>query len=98
METKAELIHVSWPTKRQAIVFTVVIVLISLFTAMLLGFFDYIFSLVLRQIIQKNNEQARRVNIFFLTPPQFWKVEVSISQNWGGMMIFTFVSLIKNQL
>ena len=51
METKAELIHVSWPTKRQAIVFTVVIVLISLFTAMLLGFFDYIFSLVLRQII-----------------------------------------------
>jgi len=51
METKAELIHVSWPTKRQAIVFTVVIVLISLFTAILLGFFDYIFSLVLRQII-----------------------------------------------
>ena len=49
-ETRSELKHVSWPTKRQAMVFTVVVILISLGVAFFLGFFDYIFQLGIGKI------------------------------------------------
>jgi len=39
-ETKTELKHVSWPTQAQTTTFTVLVILISLFVAFLLGFFD----------------------------------------------------------
>lgn len=42
-ETKAELKHVSWPTRNQAILFTVVVVVFSFVVAFFLGAFDYIF-------------------------------------------------------
>jgi preprotein translocase subunit SecE len=42
-ETKGELKHVSWPTRQQTIVFTVVVILISLGVAFFLGFFDFVF-------------------------------------------------------
>jgi preprotein translocase subunit SecE len=47
-ETKAELKHVSWPTRKQAIAFTVVVIAISIFTALFLGLFDTIFSTLLK--------------------------------------------------
>lgn len=47
-ETKAELKHVSWPTRRQAITFTVVVIAISIFTALFLGLFDTVFSTLLK--------------------------------------------------
>ena len=50
-ETKADFIHVSWPTKAQSIAFTAVVIIISLITAFFLGFFDYIFSKLLGIII-----------------------------------------------
>lgn len=50
-ETRAELRHVNWPTRKQAAVFTVLVVAVSLFTAAYLGVFDYLFSLILRNII-----------------------------------------------
>ncbi len=50
-DTRAELVHVSWPTRRQAIVFTVVVIVISIITAVFLGFFDYIFSLILQKFV-----------------------------------------------
>lgn len=50
-DTKAELAHVSWPTRRQAAVFTVVVILISVLTAFFLGFFDYLFSLILQKFV-----------------------------------------------
>ena len=42
-ETKAELKHVSWPTKNQAILFTVIVVVFSIVVAAFLGAFDFIF-------------------------------------------------------
>lgn len=48
-DTKGELKHVSWPTRRQAIVFSFVVILISVFTAVFLGFFDVLFSLILKK-------------------------------------------------
>lgn len=50
-ETRAELRHVNWPTRKQTVVFTVLVVAVSLFTAAYLGVFDYMFSWILRLII-----------------------------------------------
>jgi preprotein translocase SecE subunit len=43
-DVRAELNHVSWPTQRQTIIYTVIVVAISLATAAYLGIFDYLFS------------------------------------------------------
>ncbi|HSE34589.1 MAG TPA: preprotein translocase subunit SecE [Candidatus Paceibacterota bacterium] len=42
-ETKAELRHVSWPTQKQTINFTVLVIAISLVTGLVLGLMDYLF-------------------------------------------------------
>lgn len=50
-DTKSELKHVSWPTNKQAVIFSLVVILISLFTAVFLGFFDVLFSLILKKFV-----------------------------------------------
>ena len=50
-ETKGELRHVNWPTRKQASVFTALVVAVSLITAAYLGVFDYIFSRILQLVI-----------------------------------------------
>ncbi len=50
-ETRAELKHVAWPTRRQAVIYTVVVIVISLITAAYLGAFDYIFTTILKLVI-----------------------------------------------
>lgn len=50
-DTQGELKHVNWPSKKQAIVFSIVVVLISIFTAFFLGFFDYLFQLILNKFV-----------------------------------------------
>ena len=52
-DTKAEMRHVSWPTQRQAMVFTALVVLFSLIVAVVLGFADFIFSRALDWFISK---------------------------------------------
>lgn len=43
-DTRGELRHVSWPTRTQTIVFTVVVIGISILTSVYLGVFDYLFT------------------------------------------------------
>jgi preprotein translocase SecE subunit len=50
-ETQTELKHVSWPTRNQAIVFTIVVVLISVGVSIYLGLFDYILKIGLQRFI-----------------------------------------------
>ena len=50
-ETKTELKHVNWPTRKQAITFTIVVIIVSVGVSMFLGFFDFLFTLGLKQII-----------------------------------------------
>ena len=50
-ETRAELKHVAWPTRKQAIMYTIVVIVISIITALYLGLFDYVFSMLLRLTI-----------------------------------------------
>ncbi|NDE68255.1 preprotein translocase subunit SecE [bacterium] len=46
-ETQAEMGHVTWPTRKQAIAYAVLVIVISVVTAAFLGVFDYAFSRLL---------------------------------------------------
>ena len=48
---RAEMRHVSWPSRRLTIVYTVVVIIVSLVTAVYLGLLDYVFSTGIRTII-----------------------------------------------
>ena len=50
-ETMEEMKHVSWPTRNQTIMFTILVILISVAVAAYLGLFDYLFSFGLKSII-----------------------------------------------
>ncbi len=50
-ETRAELSHVSWATREQAIQYTALVILISLAVSFYLGLFDSIFSFILKLVI-----------------------------------------------
>lgn len=50
-ETKAEMKHVNWPTRKQSVAFTSIVVGLTLAFAALLGIFDYIFGLGLETLI-----------------------------------------------
>ncbi len=50
-ETKVELKHVSWPTRRQTVIFTIIVILISISVAFFLGFFDFIFTKLLEKFV-----------------------------------------------
>ncbi|MAZ67460.1 preprotein translocase subunit SecE [bacterium] len=50
-DTRAELKHVSWPTQKQTVIFTVLVIIISLLVAFFLGAFDYIFTGALNLVI-----------------------------------------------
>ncbi len=50
-DTKSELKHVSWPTRKQAITFTMIVVVISIVIAIYLGALDALFTLLLSKIV-----------------------------------------------
>lgn len=50
-DTKAELKHVSWPTQRQAFVYTLLVILISGLTAVFVGAFDRVFTNLLDLLV-----------------------------------------------
>ena len=50
-ETRAEFKHVTWPTRSQAIWYSVAVIVISLVTAYFLGAFDFIFQRGLAKIL-----------------------------------------------
>ena len=50
-DTRAELKHVSWPTQKQTMIFTILVIIISALVAAYLGVFDFIFTSALNQVI-----------------------------------------------
>lgn len=50
-DTKSEMEHVAWPTRKQAITYSIAVVIFSVFVALLLGLFDYIFARLLTLFI-----------------------------------------------
>jgi preprotein translocase SecE subunit len=50
-DTAAEMHRVSWPTQKQTVVYTVLVIAVSALVAVLLSAFDYIFTHVLEYFI-----------------------------------------------
>ncbi len=50
-DTRAELAHVTFPTQKQAITYTALVITISLIAALFLGFADFGFSRILSTFI-----------------------------------------------
>ncbi|MEI6316314.1 MAG: preprotein translocase subunit SecE [bacterium] len=50
-ETRAEFKHVTWPTRKQAIMYSVAVIVISLFIAYFLGAFDRVFQFGLGKLL-----------------------------------------------
>ena len=50
-DTRAELKHVNWPTRSQAIGYTIIVIVFSGVIAALLGAFDLIFSGIVQKLI-----------------------------------------------
>ena len=51
-DTKDEVAHVSWPTQKQAVTYTALVIGVSVIFALLLAFFDFVFSYVLNWFIK----------------------------------------------
>jgi preprotein translocase subunit SecE len=43
-ESKGEMKHVNWPTRKQTTVYTVLVIVISVGIALYLGLFDFLFT------------------------------------------------------
>jgi preprotein translocase subunit SecE len=50
-DVRAEMKHVSWPSRRLTITYTIVVIAISVVAAVYLGLLDYAFSALIKQII-----------------------------------------------
>ncbi len=50
-DVRAELTHVTWPSRTQIVLYTVVVIVVSAAVAIYLGLFDYLFAAILKQII-----------------------------------------------
>ena len=50
-DVQTEMRHVSWPTQKQTIIFTIIVIVISLLTAVYLGVFDFLLSKVLELVV-----------------------------------------------
>ena len=50
-DVRAELHHVSWPSRRLTIMYTIVVIVVSVATALYLGLLDYLLSLIVTGLI-----------------------------------------------
>lgn len=51
-DTRSELNHVAWPTRVQTIVYTILVIAISLIVSLYLGFFDFLFTNGLGRVVE----------------------------------------------
>ncbi len=47
-ESKGELAHVTWPTRKQTIAFTILVIVLSILTSLYLGAFDTLFTTIMK--------------------------------------------------
>ncbi len=53
-ETQAEMKHVSWPTRSQVVMFTILVIVISIVISLFLGVWDSIFKYILETLVIGN--------------------------------------------
>ena len=79
-ETQAEMKHVSWPTRQQAIAFTVIVIAISVFVSLFLGFFDFAFIDAAKKTLDAYYEHA----LALVRPRGLIAIDNVL---WGGKVI-----------
>ncbi|MEK7547173.1 MAG: preprotein translocase subunit SecE [Patescibacteria group bacterium] len=52
-ETRQELRHVNWPTRKEAVRLTAFVIVLSIALAVFLGAFDYLLTYILKKFILK---------------------------------------------
>ena len=52
-ETRQELRHVDWPTRKEAVRLTAFVIVLSIALAVFLGAFDYLLTYILKKFILK---------------------------------------------
>ncbi len=50
-DVRSEMRHVSWPTRSQATGYTLVVIGVSLATAVYLGLLDFVFEAIIKKLI-----------------------------------------------
>jgi preprotein translocase SecE subunit len=50
---RAEMAHVVWPDRRQALIHTVLIILISALVALLIAGLDYVFTSIVTYVVEQ---------------------------------------------
>jgi preprotein translocase subunit SecE len=50
-ETRGEMKHIVWPSRKETITTTLVVIALSIVTALILGLFDYGFAQTLKAIV-----------------------------------------------
>lgn len=50
-DVRSEMKHVSWPSRRTTILYTIIVIAVSLALAVYLGLLDYIFRFIITEII-----------------------------------------------
>jgi preprotein translocase subunit SecE len=50
-DTKGELKHVSWPTRKQAMAFTALVIVLSIAVSIYLGLFDFLFTFLVEKLV-----------------------------------------------
>lgn len=50
-ETREEIKHVTWPTRKQTLIFMGLVIAVSVAVSAYLGLFDYLFSAGLKSVI-----------------------------------------------
>ncbi|MBP9669125.1 MAG: preprotein translocase subunit SecE [Candidatus Pacebacteria bacterium] len=52
-DTQAEMRHVAWPTQTQTIVYTALVVLVSIIVSLYVGFFDFLLTRGLEVLVEQ---------------------------------------------
>lgn len=52
-DTMAEMKQVSWPTQKQAMMYTILVIVIAVFVSFFLGAFDFLFTEAVKFIVEK---------------------------------------------
>ena len=51
-DTRGELRHVAWPTRVQTIIYTILVIALSILVSLYLGFFDFLFTTGLGKVVE----------------------------------------------
>ena len=78
-DTRGELRHVAWPTRVQTVVYTILVISISIIVSLYLGFFDFAFTHGLGQVVQSIPHKAQTLPIQPVTSTSMPNIVISTS-------------------